>query len=149
MDKKLKKVYVDMDGVLCDFISASERDKKLFPKQPFPQSRLGFFLELEPMKDAIESFKKLEEKYDVWILTRPSVQNVACYTEKAMWVRNHLGLETQRKTIMACDKSLLKGDFLIDDVTEHGQSEFEGEHIHFGQEKFPNWKSVVEYLMSK
>jgi len=149
MDKKLKKVYVDMDGVLCDFISASERDKKLFPKQPFPQSRLGFFLELEPMKDAIESFKKLEEKYDVWILTRPSVQNVACYTEKAMWVRNHLGLETQRKTIMACDKSLLKGDFLIDDVTEHGQSEFEGEHIHFGQEKFPDWKSVVEYLMSK
>jgi hypothetical protein len=65
-----------------------------------------------------------------------------------MWVRNHLGLETQRKTIMACDKSLLKGHFLIDDVLEHGQSEFEGEHIHFGQEMFPDWKSVVEYLMN-
>lgn len=146
---KKQIVYVDMDGVLCDYQTASDRDKLLYPQQPFPQSRAGFFLELDPIKDAIDAFKKLEEKYDVWILTRPSVQNVTCYTEKALWVRKYLGIETQRKTIMACDKSLLKGDYLVDDVTEHGQSEFEGEHIHFGQEKFPDWKSVINYLMNK
>ena len=32
---------------------------------------------------------------------------------------------------------------------EAGQEEFEGEWIHFKTEKFPNWETVVEYLMSK
>ncbi len=25
-------------------------------------------------------------------------------------------------------------------------AEFQGEHIHFGTERFPDWKSVLEYL---
>jgi hypothetical protein len=29
-----------------------------------------------------------------------------------------------------------------------GQDEFEGEWIHFKTEKFPNWETVVDYLMS-
>ena len=51
---------------------------------------------------------------------------------------------------MCCDKSLLKGDFLIDDTLEYGQTEFEGELLHFGSgNKFPDWKTVVDYLMTK
>ena len=38
---------------------------------------------------------------------------------------------------------------LIDDALEHGQSEFEGELVHFGSTKFPDWKTVVDYLMTK
>lgn len=149
MDKILKikkKVMVDMDGVLVDFATPFLKGKAENPTQPYPHSQYGFFLKLKPMKDAIESFKELEKYYDVWILTRPSVQNVLCYTEKAIWVRDHLGLETQRKTIMCCDKSLVKGDYLIDDTTCYGQTEFEGEFIHFGTEKFPDWKKIVDYL---
>jgi 5'(3')-deoxyribonucleotidase len=143
-----KRVYVDMDGVICDYVKLRDSDRILYPDQPFPQSRTGFFIELEPIKDAIESYKKLEEHCDVWILTRPSVQNMHSYTEKVMWVRMHLGLEAQRKVIMSCDKSLLKGDILIDDDTQHGQPEFEGEHIHFGQKEFPDWKHVMNYLVT-
>jgi len=36
---------------------------------------------------------------------------------------------------------------LIDDRTVNGAGEFQGVHIHFGQEKFPNWKSVLDYLL--
>ena len=28
-----------------------------------------------------------------------------------------------------------------------GQANFLGEHIHFGTEKFPDWKSVREHLL--
>jgi 5'(3')-deoxyribonucleotidase len=56
----------------------------------------------------------LKENYDVWILTRPSYKNIN-YSEKAQWVLNHLGYDVQEKTIMCGDKSLLKGDYLIDD----------------------------------
>ena len=48
---------------------------------------------------------------------------------------------------MCGDKSLLKGDYLIDDMNTDKQSEFEGEWIEFGSNKFPNWKTVVDYLM--
>lgn len=135
-----------MDGVLCDFISAYDRDKKEFPEQKYPQSQVGFFLNLLPIEGAIESFKELEKNFNVWILTRPSVQNPLCYTEKALWVKTYLGIDAQRRTIMATDKSLLKGDYLIDDDTRHGQTEFEGKHIHFGNSPFENWEKVVEYL---
>lgn len=148
-DKSKKRVYVDLDGVLADFITAFNKEKELNPEQPYPQSQYGFFMNLEPIKDSIESFKMLEEYFDMWILTRPSVQNPLCYTEKAIWVKEKLGIDIQRKTIMSCDKSLLKGDFLIDDTTDYGQPEFEGEFIQFGTESFPNWKTVVDYLMTK
>lgn len=146
---KKKRVYVDMDGVLCDYAGAYKRDIESNPTQIYPQSQFGFFLNLEPLENAIETFKMLEKHFDMWILTRPSVYNVMCYTEKAMWVKNHLGFDIQCKTIIACDKSLLKGDFLIDDTTQFGQTEFEGEFIHFGTDKFPDWKTIRNYLLTK
>jgi 5'(3')-deoxyribonucleotidase len=145
----MKTMYIDIDGVLADFKSASDRDKIDFPEQKYPQSQIGFFLNLKPIEDSLESFVELEKYFNVWILTRPSVQNPLCYTEKALWVKNHLGIDVQRRTIMATDKSLLKGDYLIDDDTKHGQTEFEGEHIHFGNAPFEDWKKVVEYILKK
>jgi 5'(3')-deoxyribonucleotidase len=146
-DKKI--VYVDMDGVLCDFLGASKKAIIENPSQKYPQSQWGFFLRLKEIPDAIESFKKLEDIYDVWILTRPSFQNVNCYTEKAQWVWDHLGFDVLKKTIMSPNKSLLKGDFLIDDMGGSGQEEFGGEWIHFKTEKFPDWNSVIKYLVDK
>ena len=142
-------VFVDMDGVLCNFYKAAKQALTDNPKQKYPQSQWGFFLKLEEIPGAIEGFRKLEEKYDLWILTRPSFRNVNCYTEKAQWIWDHLGFDIVEKTIMAPNKSFLKGDYLIDDMGNAGQEEFEGEWIHFKTEKFPNWETVVDYLMSK
>lgn len=99
------------------------------------------------MDNAIESINQLRDKYDVWVLTRPSVKNTHCYSEKAEWIKKYLGEDMVSKLIISPNKSLLKGDFLIDDRTEHGNSEFEGELIQFGSEKFPDWNSVIEYLL--
>jgi 5'(3')-deoxyribonucleotidase len=147
--RRLKKpiVYVDMDGVLCNFYGAAKKALIENPSQKYPQSKWGFFLKLEEIPDAIESFRKLQDKYDVWILTRPSFKNVNCYTEKAQWVWDHLGYDVLEKTIMSPDKSLLKGDYLIDDCGNAGQDRFEGEWINFKSDRFPDWKSVIEYLI--
>jgi len=150
MKNKTKElVYVDLDGVMCNFFKASLKALTENPTQKYPQSQWGFFLKLEEIPGAIEGFRKLEEKYDVWILTRPSFMNVNCFTEKAQWVWDHLGLDVLKRTIMCGDKSLLKGEYLIDDRNTDKQSEFEGEWIEFGSYKFPDWKTVVNYLMNK
>lgn len=142
-----KIVYVDMDGVLCDFYGAVKKALIQNPKQKYPQSKWGFFLKLEEIEGAIDGFKKLQEKYDVWILTRPSFMNVNCYTEKAQWVWDHLGYDVLEKTIIAGDKSLLIGDYLIDDQNNANQDKFKGEWIHFNSDKFKNWNDVIQYLM--
>lgn len=142
-----KRIYVDLDGVLCNFYKAAKKALTDNPLQKYPQSQWGFFLKLEEMSGAIESFKKLQEKYDVWILTRPSFRNVNCYTEKAQWVWDHLGYDVLEKTILCGDKSLLKGDYLIDDQINANQELFEGELIRFGSDEFKNWEKVLEYLL--
>lgn len=147
--KQRTKVYVDMDNVLCDFVKLYLEWKKDHPEITFPQSQFGFFSNMEPVLNAVESFKKLEEHFDVYILTRPSIYNLMCYTEKADWVKRHLGFHVLENLIISCDKSLVKGlgGYLIDDDTKAGQLDFEGEHIHFKTEKFPDWDSVINYLI--
>ena len=52
-----------------------------------------------------------------------------------------------KKIIITHHKDLCQGDYLIDDRGKNGTSEFAGEWIHFGSEQFPNWESVLDYLM--
>jgi 5'(3')-deoxyribonucleotidase len=146
----MKRVFVDMDGVLCDF-RKGVINNVLAPanktEAEFPQSRLGFFILLEPIEGAIKAVNELQKKYDVWILTRPSFYNLHCYTEKAIWVRKHLGYEMQKKLILAGDKSLIIGDYLIDDTNKDGQDKFVGKLMLFGSEKYPDWNFVLSELL--
>jgi 5'(3')-deoxyribonucleotidase len=137
-------VYIDMDGVLCDYYGRYLEQKS--DTNYYPQSRYGFFRNLEPIEGAIETVNKLiEYGYDVYILTSPSVQNPLSYTEKREWIEKYLGLDMCYKLILSPNKTLLKGSYLIDDNIHEG---FEGELIHFGKtDKFKNWKDVEKYLI--
>lgn len=136
-----------MDGVLADF-HGSFRKWHHPETNKFPQSNWGFFANLDPIEGGIETVKELMEHFDVWILTSPSVLNPLCYTEKRIWIEKYFGLEFCNKLIICPDKSLLKGDYLIDDCLNHGQTRFEGQLLRFGEgRKYKNWISVKKYLM--
>jgi 5'-nucleotidase len=75
----------------------------------------GFFLELEPMAGAIDALKDLEKDFEVFICTAPLLENATCCNDKLEWVHQHLGYEWTRRTIISKDKTVIDGDFLIDD----------------------------------
>lgn len=50
------------------------------------------------------------------------------------------------KTILCGDKSLVKGDFLIDDQENANQNNFEGKWLKFGSENFKDWSIVMDFF---
>tara|TARA_R110000823_G_scaffold296080_3_gene416111 strand:+ start:46965 stop:47261 length:297 start_codon:yes stop_codon:yes gene_type:complete len=81
--------------------------------------------------------------YDVWLLSRPSFKNPLCYTEKRLWVENNLGEEWVEKFILAPDKSLLIGDYLIDDKP---WDDFQGKQFLIGSDEYPDWYTILDEL---
>ena len=145
-------IYIDMDGVLCDYYSAHKMALKNDPETKYPQSQYGFFRNLKPMPNALKSVEYLMQQiiFDVYILTAPSVDNPMSYAEKREWVEKYLGMEMVRRLIISPNKGLNKGQYLIDDHKDgRGQKDFEGKLIHFGWDEFLNWGDVIDYFKGK
>ena len=145
MGKKIICIY--LDDSMCDFKKAYDIAIKKTPQIQYPQSQLKFFENLEPIHDAIDAYWELKEKYNVLILSKPSVYNPLSYLEKRLWVEKHLGMDECEKLILSCDKTLVIGDYLIDDMDQKGILIPKWEHIKFRSEKFPTWDSILKYLL--
>ena len=144
-----KRLYFDMDGVIVDFVSALKLQSEETVKEY--EGRLdeipGLFGQMEPMPGALEAVRKLNEKYDCYILSTAPWNNPSAWSDKVAWITEHLDDVFHKKMIITHCKHLCKGDYLIYDRDKHGVTDFEGEWIHFGSEKFPNWDAVLEYLI--
>jgi len=146
---KKKICYIDMDGVLCDFYGAIEKhpDKDKYTKSTYDMIP-GIFDNLDPLPGAIEAFEYLFDAFDVYILSTPPWRNPDAWVHKKEWIEKYIP-KAKRRLILSHHKNLAKGDYLIDDTWFRGQKDFEGEWLHFGSYKYPDWKSVVQYLNTK
>ncbi|NLD14057.1 MAG: hypothetical protein GX665_03050 [Gammaproteobacteria bacterium] len=149
MEKKI--LYVDMDNVLVDFVSGINRlDSGTLEKFDDRLDEVpGIFSLMDPIDGAIEAFTNLSETYDTYILSTAPWENPTAWADKLLWVQKHLGKPAWKRLILSHHKNLNHGHYLIDDRTKNGADRFSGEHIHFGTDQFPNWKSVVTYLTKK
>jgi 5'(3')-deoxyribonucleotidase len=151
--KKQKIVYVDMDNVLVDFrygISRLSEEDKIKYDGDYDECP-GIFNLMRPMPEAIESYHLIARHFDTYILSTSPWENPSAWSDKIKWVQKYLGSDSgkpaYKRLILSHHKNLNMGDFLIDDRTANGADKFAGEHIHFGTDKFPDWKSVTDYLM--
>lgn len=153
---KKQIVYVDLDGVVADFIGGIE---KIYPKlksvpektkqkviDKLCEKNPNIFHTLPEMNGAVESVKKLMLHYDVYFLSTPMWDVPESYTAKRHWVEEKFGLAAKKKLILTHRKDLAIGDFLIDDRLKNGVEGFKGKHIHFGQAPFETWDKVLKYF---
>ena len=141
------RIFIDMDNVIVDFRSALM--KRGLPSDTADADELdGLFAEMDPMPGALEAYRSLvAQGHDVYILSTAPWGNPSAWSDKLLWVKQHLGDVAHKRLILTHHKHLLRGDVLIDDRRKRGAGAFSGYHIHFGQPgPGATWASVLEEL---
>lgn len=146
-----KTLYVDMDNVLVDFQSGIDRlpAKIRAEYADHLDDAPGIFANMIPMQGAVQAFSELSGLFDTYILSTAPWKNPSAWSDKLIWVQKYLGETAYKRLILTHHKDLNRGDFLIDDRTRHGVDRFQGEHIHFGSDRFPDWPKIVRYLRAQ
>lgn len=135
-------ILVDQDGVLADFEGGFLRlwrerhpdlpyvplvDRRTFLiEDQYPAEHLGlvreiqnargFFLGFQPIPGALAALREmLAAGHEVFICTSPISANPWCAPEKYEWVERHLPPPWKKRVILTADKTLVHGDYLIDD----------------------------------
>jgi len=148
-NKSKKVIYIDLNGVLVDFDGELKNiDKSILKKYKGNFDNIPDILsKMKPMPGAIEAFKKLSKKFDTYILSTASWDNPLFWSDSVGWVKKHLGELARKRLTITHHKELSRGDYLIDDRMKNGSEKFTGELILFGSERFPDWESVLKYLL--
>lgn len=145
-------LYLDMDGVLVDFESGLRRvPEDVLREYGEHRDRIpGVFSLMDPMPGALAAYAELCGLFDTFILSTAPWENPSAWTDKLLWAKRHLGDLCTKRLILTHRKDLNRGDFLVDDRPTRGHAEdFQGEFIHFGSERFPDWAAALAYLRER
>lgn len=73
----------------------------------------GFYRDLQPLPQSIEVIERLNEKYDIFIVTTSPIN---AFKDKTEWIVEYLPFIGAEKIIFTHYKNRIKGDLLFDDA---------------------------------
>jgi 5'-nucleotidase len=179
-------ILVDMDGVLADWDAAWDAALDVLgePAATITRShqrtewnlnhgldaaqqqivadllnRPGYYADLPAIDGGRAALREMrDEGHDVRIVTSPWVSNPTCASDKLTWVVRHLGQSWGKRTIITNDKTLVRGDYLIDDKPEiSGAMAPTWEHVYFDRptnrtnttrrrlHRWADWRTIVDH----
>ena len=92
----------------------------------------GYYDRLAVVPGAVEALNRMVAwGHEVHIVTTPWANNPTCASDKLKWMDRHFGREWANRVVITRDKTIVRGDYLIDDKWAIKGAEF------------PTWKHVV------
>ena len=113
-----------------------------------------FFEELGVMPDAARVLERLQEHYEIFIATA-AMEFPNSFASKFRWLQKNFPFISYRNYVYCGDKSILRADYLIDDMPRYLQT-FQGQGVLFssphnalvtGYPRVENWVEVGEYFL--
>lgn len=173
----MKRIAIDMDDVLADITTrlieiTNERRNTNYQKDQlkdpvifqeyyaeYKQVReclyeTGMFRNLPVFEDAQDVVKKLQEHYEVFIVSA-ATEFPKSLTEKLEWLEEHFPTIGWQHTVFCGHKYMIKADYLIDDH-EKNLVKFEGTPLLFdaphnyhlkGYQRVYSWKEIEGLLL--
>ena len=146
----MKRILVDMDGVLVDiyarFFELHEQqtgqklsvndiagllEAEAFANQRKWVSQPGFFRNLPVMAGSREVLEKLNIKYSI-IVVSLATEFPNSLTDKQLWLHENFPFIGWNQIVFCGDKNIIKADIMIDDHLKN-LDHFDGETIMFTQ----------------
>jgi len=176
----VKRICVDMDEVMADTLAEHlRRYNQTFDEAVTPQDLAGkglfeitpvdrrqqlrafldaedFFEDLALMPGAQDVLQQLSSRFDIFIATQAmAVPN--SLGSKYRWLQRHFPFIPPTQYIFCGDKSILRADYLIDDLPKN-LLRFEGQGLLYtaphnltatGFLRVDNWQQVADYFATK
>ena len=134
-------VLIDMDGVAADFergflegfrkkypcagFIPLEKRTTFYPRDQYPDTMRemvesiylasGFYRSLMPIEGAVDGIQNIAKVHELYFCTAPLSAYENCILEKYQWVEYWFGRSWTKRIITTNDKTLVKGDCLVDD----------------------------------
>lgn len=171
----MKRLIVDMDGVLADVYSqfkifaemagdAIPGEKELIGRkegEAYPNVRKyvntpGFFLNVPVMPGSVEVLEQLNDAYDLYIVSSAMEFPLSLY-EKYVWLQKHFPFLTWQQLVLCGSKKIVSGDIMLDDHFKNLDF-FEGQSVLYTQPhnalagtgnytRVHNWQEVKQLLL--
>ncbi|KXH85724.1 5' nucleotidase, NT5C type [Chryseobacterium kwangjuense] len=146
----MKKVIVDMDGVMADvyhqLVKFEKRDSgteieisrlkgqpelESFPNGKKHVNEIGFFRTLPVMEGSREALEYLNNKYELYIVSA-GMEFPNSLREKFDWLAEHFPFISWEQIVLCGSKKVVHGDVMIDDYPKN-LDHFAGEKLIFTQ----------------
>jgi 5'(3')-deoxyribonucleotidase len=146
----MKRILVDMDGVLADVYArffelykegtgltkTTNEIMGLKEAEAFPEAirwveTTGFFRSLPVIPDSQRVLKLLNESYEIIVISM-ATEYPASLTDKQLWLNDHFPFINWKQIVFCGNKSLIPADLMIDDHFKNLDN-FDGETIMFIQ----------------
>ncbi|MCH5715300.1 5' nucleotidase, NT5C type [Niabella hibiscisoli] len=172
----MKRIAVDMDGVLADcyeqFVrydyadtdvrktreeGAGKTDDEMFKKARTFVYQPGFFRDMPVIADSQDVLYKLNEKFEVFIVSA-ATEFPQSLPEKQAWLNEHFSFIQWQQMVFCGLKTIIQADIMIDDHFKNLNT-FKGKSILYTQPhneladagkhiRVHNWREIEQLLLN-
>lgn len=171
----MKRILVDMDGVLADIYTRyaelykqetglikppeqviGKREQDAYEAVPRWVAAPGFFRNLPLIADSREILEQMNRKHEILIVSM-ATEFPESLTEKQLWINDNYPFISWKQVVFCGDKSLIPADIMIDDHLKN-LDHFRGDSYMFLQphnieltghshKRVASWKELAEIFL--